>query len=242
MREKKVRFENGKNSREKNWEAISEGKSRVLNQWWFLRTDRKDHRWYVTFHHTFQPLKIHVNVARSPRKVSPLALRSCSRKIENRSKIAEREEKMEDLRKISATWLEGTGRERGENTRANYTWRGGAIVPFSWQEKRETIGTRISINSTPGGGIVRSGARRVVHSHTSGSSRKTLSSREQTRWAEKLAAQVSNRNESAMVSGVWASPGLRGRLARGATEGTSRTSYRPVRSSSPWPVSGLSAT
>lgn len=82
MREKKVRFENGKNSREKNWEAISEGKSRVLNQWWFLRTDRKGHRWYVTFHHTFRSLKIHVNVARSPRKVSPLALRSCSRKIE----------------------------------------------------------------------------------------------------------------------------------------------------------------
>lgn len=55
------------------------------------------------------------------------------------------------------------------------------------------------------GCIVRSGAQRVVHSHTSGSTRKTLSSREQTRWAEKLAAQVSNRNESAMVSGVWVS-------------------------------------
>lgn len=119
MREKKVRFENGKNSREKNWE-ISEGKSRVLNQWWFLRTDRKGHRWYVTFHHTFQPLKIHVNVARSPRKISPLALRSCSRKIENRSKIAEREEKMRISEKSRRP--DWTGKRREHSGELHLAW------------------------------------------------------------------------------------------------------------------------
>lgn len=150
-------------------------------------------------------------------------------------------------------WWRNVSKEEEEESRSGGLDRAINRGEWSRQEKREIRWWQFpSSRHQDGGGIVRSGGSASYTAYTSGSTRKTLSSREQTRWAEKLAAQVSNRNESAMVSvecGSWA-----GREAKaGGAGGHGRhepslaaREHPPLRWGSfllpSWPVSGLSAT
>lgn len=134
------------------------------------------------------------------------------------TKIADREREMKRVddfrseeksvsRRSLSDLIEARGR-RDARTLGRITLGRGrrVIVPFRCKKSERQLERENFHQPDTRAGVYtskkRSAARRRTHSHTSGSTRKTLSSREQTRWAEKLAAQVSNRNESAMVSGV----------------------------------------